>query len=103
MPPALPHYSRAGADEEGTHGTAIPAQLGQRGAVVAQLPPPALEVLLLEQQQLAAPVLLHRDAQHWHGYASPWLGTARGPGMSLHWVLLTAQVMGRKELILSTW
>lgn len=63
-----PGYSRAGADEEGAHSAAAPAQGGQRGAVVAQLPPLALEVLLLEEHQPAAPVVLPpRGAWRWHG------------------------------------
>lgn len=110
-----PGYSRSGADEEGAHGAAAPAQGGQRGAVVAQLPSPALEVLLLEEHQPAVPVVLPpRWARRWHGCPGQRLavGCGKQPGGGL-WGLapcrdartgaLTAQAMGRKEHILSTW
>lgn len=61
-------YSRARADKEGAHCAAAPAQGRQRGAVVTQLHPPALEVLILEEHQPAVPVVLPpRGARHWHG------------------------------------
>lgn len=96
---ASPGYSRAGADKEGAHGAAAPAQGGQRGAVVAHLCPLALEVLLLKEHQPAPPVVLRpRRARLWHCH--PVGGRpAGGAGTGA----LTAQAMGRKEHILSTW
>lgn len=101
-----PRYSRAGADEEGADGAAAPAQGGQRGAVVAQLPPPALEVLLLEQHQPATPVVLQREGTAWaRPPPAPCplpIQGRQGSGTAPRQALLTAQVMGRKEHILST-
>lgn len=100
-----PRYSRSGADKEGAHGAAAPAQGGQRGAVVAHLCPLALEVLLLKEHQPAPSVVLRpRRARLWHCHlVRGQVGSGGRPAGRAGAGALTAQAMGRKEHILSTW